>query len=105
LIYYYYYYYYNFSVTQASTALSHDWIIHLDEETHFNAHTVRAIVSHCLTNDEAVRKGEQEYGMIGQGVIVYGRGEVVNWVTTLADSVRVADDFGKFRYVFVSKRD
>eukprot|EP00299_Pterocystis_sp_00344_P017819 c8927_g1_i2.p1 GENE.c8927_g1_i2~~c8927_g1_i2.p1 ORF type:complete len:656 (-),score=147.65 c8927_g1_i2:34-2001(-) len=39
--------------------------------------------------------------MIGQGAIVYGASdEIVNYVTTLADSVRVSDDFGKFRFQY-----
>jgi hypothetical protein len=35
-----------------------------------------------------------------QGGILYGAGEVENWITTLADSLRVADDYGKFRVQF-----
>ena len=46
----------------------------------------------------AVLRGEKRYGNIGQGVIKYGCHEnPPNYLTTLADSIRVADDFGKFR--------
>ncbi|KAH7954056.1 hypothetical protein HPB49_015257 [Dermacentor silvarum] len=36
----------------------------------------------------------------GQGLITYANERVVNWVTTLADSFRVADDMGKLRFQF-----
>ena len=36
----------------------------------------------------------------GQGLITYANEDVVNWITTLADSFRVADDMGKLRLQF-----
>jgi hypothetical protein len=43
-------------------------------------------------------KNKKIYGNIGQGVILYGtRKKLENYFTTLADSIRVGDDFGKFR--------
>jgi egghead protein (zeste-white 4 protein) len=36
----------------------------------------------------------------GQGLITYANEDVVNWVTTLADSFRVADDMGKLQLQF-----
>lgn len=46
----------------------------------------------------AVLRGEKRWGNIGQGVIKYGcHDNPPNYLTTLADSIRVADDFGKFR--------
>lgn len=82
---------------EASTAEPGDWIVHLDEETRFDADTLRGILHHCIQEDEAIAKGKKRYGNVGQGVILYGTKEADNWVTTLADSVRVGDDFGKFR--------
>lgn len=35
---------------------------------------------------------------IGQGLITYGKEEVVNWITTLADSMRSASDLGSLRF-------
>ncbi|KAK3597169.1 hypothetical protein CHS0354_003663 [Potamilus streckersoni] len=37
-------------------------------------------------------------GCIGQGVITYANEEIVNWWTTLADSVRVAVDLGMMKF-------
>ena len=46
----------------------------------------------------AVLRSEKRWGNIGQGVIKYGcHDNPPNYLTTLADSIRVADDFGKFR--------
>jgi len=47
-------------------------------------------------------KIEKKYNFprIGQGAIMYGRGENAHWLCTLADSTRVADDFGKFRLCY-----
>ncbi|CAG5117574.1 unnamed protein product [Candidula unifasciata] len=64
-----------------------DWIIHLDEETLLTEESVVGIVNF-------VDSGRHHFG---QGVITYGRG-VVNWVTTLADSIRVGVDYGCYRF-------
>ena len=51
-----------------------------------------------LCTEMAVLREGKRYGNIGQGVIKYGCHEnPPNYLTTLADSIRVADDFGKFR--------
>jgi len=83
-----------------STARSEDWIIHLDEETMVTPDAVPHILHHCLREHQLCLEGQQRYGKIGQGGILYGAGEVENWITTLADSLRVADDYGKFRVQF-----
>ncbi|KAK3288881.1 hypothetical protein CYMTET_3660 [Cymbomonas tetramitiformis] len=85
---------------ETSTARPQDWVIHLDEETKFGEDAVPHILHHCLTEHMLVESGVQKYGKIGQGGILYGTGEVENWITTLADSLRVADDYGKFRVQF-----
>lgn len=92
---------------EKSPAGDEDWIIHLDEETQFDADTVNAIVQHCVTQAAAVRAGHLQWPSVGQGLIVYGRAmlpslasanlEGRSWLTSLADSVRVADDCGRFR--------
>ncbi|RMG92642.1 MAG: hypothetical protein D6706_16535 [Chloroflexi bacterium] len=84
----------------ASTATDTDWIIHLDEETRFNKETLWAIYRFVAREHHDVRVGKRQYARIGQGVILYGRGTVVNWLTTLADSIRVGDDYGRFRLQF-----
>lgn len=68
----------------------HEWIVHLDEETCLTPNSLRGIVNF-------VQDGKHQFG---QGVITYANDGVVNWITTLADSVRVADDMGKLRLQF-----
>lgn len=77
----------------ASPAGDDDWIIHLDEETCFDEASVRTI--HHFVLQESAHPLRQR--KIGQGVILYGAGQIVNWLTTLADSLRVGDDYGRFR--------
>ncbi|KAI6211060.1 Glyco-trans-2-like domain-containing protein [Aphelenchoides besseyi] len=65
-----------------------DWIVHLDEETLLTTNSVRGILNFCAD-------GKHPFG---QGIITYANGEIVNWLTTLSDSFRVADDMGKLRF-------
>lgn len=68
----------------------HDWIVHLDEETLMTENSIRGILNFVLD-------GKHQFG---QGLITYANEDVVNWITTLADSFRVADDMGKLRLQF-----
>ncbi|XP_039745827.1 beta-1,4-mannosyltransferase egh [Pararge aegeria] len=67
-----------------------DWIVHLDEETLLTENSVRGILNFVLD-------GQHQFG---QGLITYANDHIVNWLTTLADSFRVADDMGKLRFQF-----
>lgn len=67
-----------------------DWVVHLDEETLLTDNAIRGILNFVLD-------GKHPFG---QGLITYANEDVVNWVTTLADSFRVADDMGKLRLQF-----
>lgn len=67
-----------------------DWIVHLDEETLLTENSVRGIINFVLD-------GKHPFG---QGLITYANENVVNWLTTLADSFRVSDDMGKLRFQF-----
>lgn len=67
-----------------------DWVVHLDEETLLTDNSVRGILNFVLD-------GKHPFG---QGLITYANEDVVNWITTLADSFRVADDMGKLRLQF-----
>lgn len=67
-----------------------DWIVHLDEETLLTENSVRGILNF-------VQDGQHQFG---QGLITYANENVVNWLTTLADSFRVSDDMGKLRLQF-----
>jgi len=67
-----------------------DWVVHLDEET-------------LLTENSAIGLANfagEDHGDIGQGVISYANEEIVSWMTTLADSVRVSVDLGMMRFCF-----
>lgn len=68
-----------------------DWIVHLDEETLLTENSVRGILNFVMDGKHH----------IGQGLITYANEEVVNWITTLADSFRVSDDMGKLRFQFL----
>ncbi|XP_018332980.1 beta-1,4-mannosyltransferase egh-like [Agrilus planipennis] len=64
-----------------------DWVVHLDEETLLTNDCIQGILNF-------VSDGKHYFG---QGLVTYANEPVVNWVTTLADSARVADDLGKLR--------
>ncbi len=81
----------------ASHARPYDWIVHLDEETCFDEETVRGMYAFAREEERAIAQGTQDFPAIGQGVILYGNRGIVNWLTTLADSIRVGDDYGRFR--------
>ena len=65
-----------------------DWIVHLDEETLLTESSVIGIVNFI---------NEGKYNL-GQGVITYANEEIVSWLTTIADLVRVGMDFGMIRF-------
>jgi egghead protein (zeste-white 4 protein) len=67
-----------------------DWIVHLDEETLLTENAVHGVLNFCM-------EGKHQFG---QGLITYANGDIINWITTLADSFRVADDMGKLRFQF-----
>ncbi|XP_022118564.2 beta-1,4-mannosyltransferase egh isoform X1 [Pieris rapae] len=66
-----------------------DWIVHIDEETLLTEASLKGILNFVT---------EDKYDF-GQGTIIYAS-EVVNWITTLADAYRVAQDMGMFRFQF-----
>nr|CAG4651867.1 EOG090X07AI [Triops cancriformis] len=65
-----------------------DWIVHLDEETLLTESSVKGIVKFALADKHS----------FGQGLITYGNENVVNWLLTLSDVYRSADDMGKLRF-------
>ncbi|EPB67733.1 hypothetical protein ANCCEY_13180, partial [Ancylostoma ceylanicum] len=77
-------------VVPTSYRYDNDWIVHLDEETLLTTNAICGILNFC-------EDGQHQFG---QGVITYASGEIVNWLTTLSDSFRVADDMGKLRLQF-----
>lgn len=67
-----------------------DYIVHLDEETLLTRNVINGIVNFAQDGTHS----------FGQGLITYANEEIVNWITTLVDSYRVADDMGKLRFQF-----
>ncbi|XP_014669004.1 PREDICTED: beta-1,4-mannosyltransferase egh-like [Priapulus caudatus] len=67
-----------------------DWIVHLDEETLLTENSMRGIINFVMD-------GKRDFG---QGLITYANEDVVNWLTTLADMIRVAMDMGRIRAQF-----
>lgn len=73
-----------------NTLGAEDWIVHLDEETLLTTDSLKGILNF-------VSKNKHEFG---QGLITYSNEPIVNYITTLVDSYRVADDMGKIRFQF-----
>lgn len=72
----------------SSKLASSDWVLHLDEETVIDAHTVRACIQFI--------QEEKQYHL-GQGIILYNAHRF--WearLPTIADIPRARDDYGKF---------
>ncbi|XP_071126267.1 beta-1,4-mannosyltransferase egh-like [Mytilus edulis] len=67
---------------------NNDWIVHLDEETLLTESSVIGIINFIH---------EDKY-QLGQGVITYANEEIISWITTIADLVRVGIDFGILRF-------
>ncbi|KAL3864897.1 hypothetical protein ACJMK2_006544 [Sinanodonta woodiana] len=67
-----------------------EWIVHLDEETLLTQGSVIGLANFAA----------KDMGDVGQGVITYANTEIINWWTTLADSVRVAIDIGLMKFCF-----
>ena len=64
-----------------------DWIVHLDEETILSPDSVKSVFNFAA-------RGEFQFG---QGVITYVNLGIENLFITLADSIRVANDYGLIR--------
>lgn len=73
-----------------NTLRDDDWIVHLDEESLLTEDSVRGILNFCTD-------GQHQFG---QGVITLASGQIVNWLVTLSDSVRVANDMSWMRFQF-----
>jgi egghead protein (zeste-white 4 protein) len=67
---------------------NNDWIVHLDEETLLTESSVIGIIN--FIHDDKYP--------LGQGVITYANEEIVSWIATIADMVRVGIDYGILRF-------
>jgi egghead protein (zeste-white 4 protein) len=66
------------------------WILHLDEESHATQELIVGV------RDAVVEEERTGRHRIGQGLITYGRDLRRNPLYTMADSIRVGDDMGRF---------
>jgi hypothetical protein len=86
-------------------ALPHDydWIVHLDEETRVDLHTIASVFEFCHGEHTRTKAGAVHFPNMAQGVIVYNcfAHVIENPLTALADTGRVGGDYGKF--LFCSK--
>jgi egghead protein (zeste-white 4 protein) len=83
---------------EVSPAPDEAWILHLDEESHVTDSLIAGIRS-AVTEEE--RTGAHR---IGQGLITYQRELTANPLYTLADSIRVGDDMGRFHLQYRLQR-
>ena len=82
--------------TQHSGAKENDWIFHLDDESQINKATVLGIAEFIAKEEGRIAKDPQYKPRIGQGTILYHRNMRQNLLYTLADSIRTADDIGRY---------
>ncbi len=75
---------------ETSPASDDTWLMHLDEESHVTEELIAGIREAVI---EEERTGQHR---IGQGLVTYERGLGPNPLYTLADSIRAADDLGRF---------
>lgn len=83
-----------------SEAEDKDYIIHLDEETIFDLNCLERII------DFIIEENKHEIPAIGQGIISYGKRGIksfVHLINTLTDSLRVTDDYGKFKLQYINR--
>ena len=79
---------------EASEVASDAWIVHLDEESHITLSCIRGVRDAVYEEESSGRH------RIGQGCILYHRDVRRHPFLTLADSIRTADDLGRFRLQF-----
>ncbi len=85
-----------------SRAKPHDWIFHLDDESRIDQETIMGILD-FVSREEIKKKTDPWYHpKIGQGAILYHRDMRKNLLYSLADSIRTADDIGRYflQYIF-----
>jgi len=72
------------------------WVLHMDDDTGVGADTAAALAQ--FVNRQA-RASADDAKHLAQGILTYPRENAVNWLTWMADAVRPADDFARFRAV------
>jgi egghead protein (zeste-white 4 protein) len=71
------------------------WILHMDDDTAVGPDTAAALAQFINRQRRAGADGKH----LAQGMLTYPRENAVNWLTWMADAVRPADDFARFRAV------
>jgi egghead protein (zeste-white 4 protein) len=71
------------------------WVLHMDDDTAVGSDTAAALAQ--FINRQ--RRAGTNRKHLAQGILTYPRENAVNWLTWMADAVRPADDFARFRAV------
>lgn len=71
------------------------WVLHMDDDTGVGSDTAAALAQFVNRQRRAGDDGKH----LAQGILTYPRENAVNWLTWMADAVRPADDFARFRAV------
>ena len=71
------------------------WVLHMDDDTAVGGDTAAALAQFVNRQRRAGAEGKH----LAQGILTYPRENAVNWLTWMADAVRPADDFARFRAV------
>jgi egghead protein (zeste-white 4 protein) len=79
-----------------SLAKDSDWVFHLDDESQINKRTVTGILAFVAREEEKNMADPAYKPLIGQGTILYYRNIHQSLLYTLADSIRTADDMGRY---------
>jgi egghead protein (zeste-white 4 protein) len=86
---------------ETSSAQPSDWIFHLDDESQIEPLTILGIFA-FINEEESKLKVDPDYKpRIGQGTILYHRNIQKNSLYTLADSIRTADDLGRYYFQYL----
>lgn len=87
---------------EKSTAQENDWIFHLDDESQIDRLTVLGILEFIAKEEGKIANQLNYKPLIGQGTILYYRNLRQSLFYTLADSLRTADDMGRYflQYLF-----
>lgn len=89
--------------TEYSDAKENDWIFHLDDESQINQLTVLGILDFIAKEEKKLIYVPSYKPQIGQGTILYHRNLHKNIIYTLADSIRTADDLGRYFLQYLMK--
>jgi len=71
------------------------WVLHMDDDTGVGPDTAAALAQFIDRQRRAGADGKH----LAQGILAYPRENAAHWLTWMADAIRPADDFTRFRAV------